>query len=124
MSATAAADIPEEPSSPSAGRSVLAAAVSTERSLLSSAAFPSGLSSFVAGFEVQIVQEYCDLGSLSFFMQRQRQQQGQGPAASDKAGPSCGLSYPAILETALDVANGMRQLHVLNIVHSDCKVGP
>ena len=88
----------------------------------------SGLSSFIAGFEVQIVQEYCDLSSLSFFMQRQRQQwllqqrPGLGDAAAVAAANGWGLSYAAILETASDVANGMRQLHALNIVHSDCKV--
>ena len=87
----------------------------------------SGVSSSVAGFEVQIVQEYCDLGSLSFFMQRQqRLMQSQHPGLGDAAAVAVengwGLSYAAILETASDVANGMRQLHTLNIVHSDCKV--
>ena len=88
----------------------------------------SGVSSSVAGFEVQIVQEYCDLGSLSFFMQRQQQQwllqqrPSLGDAAVATAANGWGLSYAAILETASDVANGMRQLHALNIVHSDCKV--
>ena len=73
------------------------------------------------------MQEYCDLGSLSFFMQRQRQQQQQQPGLGDAASAAAaangwGLSYATILETASDVANGMRQLHTLNIVHSDCKV--
>ena len=119
VSATAA-DPPDEPA-PNTGRSPLATSTDRSRTLSSMLSFPSSSGSFIAGFEVQIVQEYCDLGSLSFFMQRQRQK-GPDPTASDRMGPGCGLSYPAVLETALDVANGMRQLHVLNIVHSDCKV--
>ena len=33
-----------------------------------------------------------------------------------------GHNYKAMLETLADIANGMQQLHELDIVHSDLKV--
>ncbi len=33
------------------------------------------------------------------------------------------INYRAVLDTAADVAKGMAQLHSLNIVHADLKVG-
>lgn len=33
-----------------------------------------------------------------------------------------GLNYVAILETAIDVAQGMFHLHIHNIIHADLKV--
>ena len=117
----------ETPSDPSPTASLLTSSTDRSRTLSSAPSFPSSSGPSVAGFEVQIVQEYCDLGSLSFFMQRQqRLMQSQHPGLGDAAAVAVengwGLSYAAILETASDVANGMRQLHTLNIVHSDCKV--
>ena len=118
----------ETPSDPSPTASLLTSSTDRSRTLSSAPSFPSSSGPSVAGFEVQIVQEYCDLGSLSFFMQMQQQQwllqqrPSLGDAAVVTAANGWGLSYAAILETASDVANGMRQLHALNIVHSDCKV--
>ena len=65
----------------------------------------------VVGFEVRIVLELCDLGSL-------RQLLDRGAFRSEDGS----LNYPAVLETAADIAKGMAQLHSLNIVHSDLKV--
>ena len=67
----------------------------------------------VVGFEVRIVLELCDLGSL-------RQLLDRGAFRSEDGS----LNYPAVLETAADIAKGMAQLHSLNIVHSDLKVRP
>lgn len=33
-----------------------------------------------------------------------------------------GINYRAVLETLVDIANGMQQLHEMDIVHSDLKV--
>ncbi|GAX80144.1 hypothetical protein CEUSTIGMA_g7582.t1 [Chlamydomonas eustigma] len=66
----------------------------------------------VSAFQVQIVQELCDRGSL-----REALDLGLfhgGPEGDD-------VNYPTVLETALDVARGMRHLHSCNILHSDLK---
>ena len=60
---------------------------------------------------MRIVLELCDLGSL-------RQLLDRGAFRSEDGS----LNYPAVLETAADIAKGMAQLHSLNIVHSDLKV--
>jgi hypothetical protein len=39
------------------------------------------------------------------------------------SGKGIGVNFLAILETALDIARGMMQLHALDLVHSDLKVG-
>ncbi|GAX77392.1 hypothetical protein CEUSTIGMA_g4838.t1 [Chlamydomonas eustigma] len=66
--------------------------------------------STVAGFEVQIVMEYCERGSL-------RRLLNHGVFKLDEEV----VNYPAVLETAADIAKGMIQLHSLNVVHSDLK---
>ena len=63
----------------------------------------------VTAFEVKIVLEYCNLGSLSDAL---------------KAGtfhPASKPNYPVILEMASDIAEGCRHLHSRNIIHADLK---
>ena len=36
--------------------------------------------------------------------------------------PGGGVNYRAVLETAADIANGMKHLHDLNVLHLDLKV--
>ena len=67
----------------------------------------------VLGFEVQIIMEKCDCGSL-----RQMLDKGGAPFKDPCSGQ---ISYEAVLATAADIAKGMAQLHAMNIVHSDCK---
>ena len=67
-----------------------------------------------SGFQVQIVMELCDRGSLRGELDKQganafRTQEGD-------------LYFAAVLQTVADIAKGIAQLHRLNIVHSDCKV--
>ena len=67
--------------------------------------------------QVQLVLEYCDLGSL-----RSQLDTGAfllGPAATVDAGAP---NYLAVLELASDVARGMLHLHDLDIMHCDLKV--
>ena len=61
--------------------------------------------------QVQIVMEYCELGSLHAWLRCE--------AFLAKEG----MDYDALLETAADIAKGMAHLHSLNILHSDLKVG-
>ncbi|KAL6760519.1 kinase-like domain-containing protein [Haematococcus lacustris] len=63
----------------------------------------------VHSYEVRLVLEYCDKGSL-------REALDQGAFM----GPS-GLNYRAVLDTALDVAKAMLHLHSLNVLHADLK---
>ncbi|KAJ9511825.1 hypothetical protein QJQ45_004378 [Haematococcus lacustris] len=63
----------------------------------------------VHSYEVRLVLEYCDKGSL-------REALDQGAFM----GPS-GLKYRAVLDTALDVAKAMLHLHSLNVLHADLK---
>ena len=65
------------------------------------------------GFEVQIIMEHCDCGSL-------RQMLDKAGAPFREAGTGQ-VVYKAVLETAADIAKGMAQLHSMHIVHSDCK---
>ena len=64
------------------------------------------------GFEVRLVLELCEYGTL-------RQALDAGAFAT-LAGV---INYPAILDTAIDIAKGMRHLHQQNVVHSDLKGG-
>ncbi|GAX73029.1 hypothetical protein CEUSTIGMA_g481.t1 [Chlamydomonas eustigma] len=64
----------------------------------------------VGGFQVQLVLEYCDCGSLRDGLDAGMFLMGDGQ-----------LNYRAMLETAIDVARGMIHLHKLNIVHADIK---
>ncbi|KAF5831352.1 kinase-like domain-containing protein [Dunaliella salina] len=63
----------------------------------------------VHSFEVQLVLEYCDKGCL-----RDALDQGvfMGPT---------GLNYPAILDSAEDIARAMLHLHCNNVLHMDLK---
>ena len=63
------------------------------------------------GFEVQIILEYCDRGTLldaldqrAFFL------------------PDGSVNYSAVLGIAIDVAKGMVHLHAKDIIHGDLKV--
>ena len=61
--------------------------------------------------QVKIVLEWCDCGSL-------RDALLQGAFQT----PSSTVNYPAVLETAIDIASGMMHLHASSILHSDLKV--
>ncbi len=64
-----------------------------------------------SAFEVKLVMEFCDKGSLR--------------DALDKnlfVGEDGRINYLAILDTAADIACGMAHLHASNILHSDLKV--
>ena len=69
--------------------------------------------------QVQLVLEFCDLGSL------QSQLDGGafllGPAATADTAAAT-PNYLAVLEVASDVARGMLHLHNLDILHCDLKV--
>ena len=62
------------------------------------------------GLELRLVLQFCDCGSLRDVLDQGAFLQGKG------------VNYRAVLETALDIARGMMQLHALNLVHSDLKV--
>ena len=63
----------------------------------------------VSAFEVKIVLEFCDLGSLADALRAGRFHTGSTP------------NYPVILELASDIAEGCRHLHSCNIIHADLK---
>jgi serine/threonine protein kinase len=63
-------------------------------------------------WEVQLVLEYCDQGSLRQLLNK------SGPFKA----PDGGRDMLLILDTALDVARAMVHLHSENIIHSDLKV--
>lgn len=65
----------------------------------------------ISGFEVQLILELCDRGSLRHALDAQVFHKASGQ-----------LDYLAILETAADIARGMQHLHNHNIWHSDLKV--
>lgn len=65
----------------------------------------------ISGFEVQLILELCDRGSLRHALDAQVFHKASGQ-----------LDYMAILETAADIARGMQHLHNHNIWHSDLKV--
>ena len=69
-------------------------------------------SATLTAFEVQIVLELCDLGTLRDTLNQRA-----------FILPGGGVNYAAVLETAADVARGMSHLHSCNILHSDLKVG-
>lgn len=92
-----------------------------------------------SGFEVRLVLEYCEGGSLKealqsggLRLQTQQEHPGACPAVGGGSGsrrsPSSATpagsrapDYLAVLETAADVARGMSHLHASNIVHADLK---
>jgi serine/threonine protein kinase len=67
----------------------------------------------VDAFEVQIVLEFCDMGSLRRALDNFLLFFDDGR-----------VNYLAVLDTAIDIAQGMAHLHSLNILHSDLKVRP
>ncbi|KAJ9524730.1 hypothetical protein QJQ45_024366 [Haematococcus lacustris] len=69
----------------------------------------SNISQNVHSYEVRLVLEYCDKGSL-----REALDEGAFMGAN-------GLNYHAVLDTGLDVAKAMLHLHSLNVLHADLK---
>ena len=70
--------------------------------------------------QVQLVLEFCDLGSL-----RSQLDAGAfllGPASATVDAAVAAPNYLAVLEVASDVARGMLHLHDLDIMHCDLKV--
>ncbi|GAX79556.1 hypothetical protein CEUSTIGMA_g6997.t1 [Chlamydomonas eustigma] len=65
----------------------------------------------VLGFEVQIVLEYCDCGSLRDVLD----------AGRAFVTASYEINYSAMLDIALDIAKGMEHLHSTGLIHSDLK---
>ncbi len=63
-----------------------------------------------SGFEVRLVLEYCDKGSLRDLLDSRPPM----PGAREK-------DYMMVLELANDIARGMLHLHSVNVVHSDLK---
>lgn len=65
----------------------------------------------IIAFQVQLILEYCDLGSLWSALHSKMFHQGSL------------LNYKATLEVAIDIAMGMEHLHKSNILHTDLKPG-
>ena len=63
----------------------------------------------LTAFEVQIVLEHCDMGTL------------RGALNAGIFHPSSSPNYPAIVDVALDIVQGMQHLHSCNIIHADLK---
>ncbi|GAX73536.1 hypothetical protein CEUSTIGMA_g987.t1 [Chlamydomonas eustigma] len=102
---------------------------------------PSRLSNAIAsaGFEVQLVMEYCDCGSLrealdsGFFLAPLNPDSHSGAdeaalgddlvASDEQQKKDPGVNYEAVLSVMLDVARGMAHLHSMNVIHSDLKAG-
>ncbi|GLC58980.1 hypothetical protein PLESTB_001429200 [Pleodorina starrii] len=70
---------------------------------------PAAATSGIHSYEVQLVLEFCDKGCL-------RDALNAGAFFSAE-----GLNYPAILETAADIAKAMLHLHLNDVLHSDLK---
>jgi len=64
----------------------------------------------VTSWEVRLVQEFCEAGSLRDLLDKKAFVRG-----------SEGIDMPAVLDTAIDVARAMEHLHSQHIVHSDLK---
>ena len=73
---------------------------------------PPKTNSTPSGFEVQLVLEFCDRGTLREALDAWAFTTANGE-----------INYRAVLDTACDVARGMLHLHELNIIHSDLKAG-
>jgi hypothetical protein len=62
--------------------------------------------------QVRLVCEYCDRGSL-------REALDLGAFSL----PDGSVNYPAVLDTAIEIATAVSHLHIRNVLHSDLKVG-
>ena len=99
------------------------------------AADSCGSGSAAAGFEVRLVLEWCDAGSLRAALDRRHFHQNTAasqPPAGDSGGVppggngrdiGDGLDLQAVLQIALDVAQGMAHLHSTSVVHSGRRGG-
>lgn len=65
------------------------------------------------GWEVRLVLEYCDRGSLKDML-------NSGSLRNSVTGKP---DMVAVVATALDIARAMLHLHSENVIHSDLKVG-
>ncbi|GFR47438.1 hypothetical protein Agub_g9161 [Astrephomene gubernaculifera] len=77
--------------------------------LQASSAGSSNTESIVHSFEVRLVLEFCDKGSLKDALDQDAFMQGGT------------LNYAAMLETAADIAKAMVHMHAANVLHSDLK---
>lgn len=66
-----------------------------------------------ANFQVRLITEYMDLGTLRDALDRH----------VFFIPPTLELDFCSVLDTAADIAKGVEHLHSLNIVHGDLKVG-
>ena len=97
-----------------------------------------GPGSGVHSFEVRLVLEYCDRGSLrdaldggAFRLPAAAASDGAEPANSSSRGEAAAkssggsgaaaINYRAVLDTAIDIATAMSHLHGRNVLHSDLK---
>ena len=97
----------------------------------------------VTAFEMQIVQELCDVGTLREALDRGAFHRGPesrrltatgtmsapltrrwslGGGSGGGGGSKGPVDYTTIVEIVLDIAKGMRHLHASDVVHSDLKV--
>ncbi|KAF8066284.1 Gucy1b1 [Scenedesmus sp. PABB004] len=70
----------------------------------------AGENAGVHSYEVRLLCEYCDRGSL-------REALDLGAFNL----PDGGLNYPAVLDTAVEIATAVAHLHTCNVLHSDLK---
>ena len=63
----------------------------------------------IFSYEIRLVLEYCDLGCL-------RDALDAGVFFGDS-----GFNFPAVVDTALDIARAMHHLHMSNVLHMDLK---
>eukprot|EP00775_Hariotina_reticulata_P010053 gene10053-10209_t len=78
---------------------------------LNTAFLSDGVTDMVHSWEVQLVLEYCDQGSLRQLLNKK----------DSFTRPDGSRDMELILDTALDVARAMLHLHSENIIHSDLK---
>ncbi|KAG2437309.1 hypothetical protein HXX76_005966 [Chlamydomonas incerta] len=76
----------------------------------------SGSEGSVHSYEVRLVLEYCDKGSLQDALEQHAFMSTGGDGAGTGA-----LNLAAILETAADVAKAMVHMHAANVLHADLK---
>lgn len=72
----------------------------------------AGVSSVWCCLQVRLICEYCDRGSL-------REALDLGAFKL----PDGSVNYPAVLDTAIEIATAVAHLHHRNVLHSDLKVG-